>query len=75
MGSPCDFSSQQPVSSHELTGYEDFWNCLQHPTTRFETIALWPKNHSFMAFIQLKIVTPVDEASGLRALNSLSIRY
>jgi hypothetical protein len=38
-------------------------------------MALWPKDHSFIAFIELKIVTPVDEADGNRVLATLSIRY
>lgn len=72
--SPCDFSSMQSAASNGLTGYQDTWTC-PHSTTRFETVALWPRNHSFIAFIELKIVTPADEASGKRALASLSIRY
>jgi len=74
MASPCDFSSTQPAASHGLTGYQDMWTC-PHSATRWETVALWPRNHSYIAFIELKIVTPVDEASGDRALASLSIRY
>jgi hypothetical protein len=73
MASPCDFSSRRPAASHGLTGYQEMWAC-PHSTTRYETVALWPRNHSFIAFIELKIVTPVDEASGDRALTSLSIR-
>ena len=73
-GTQCDFFSQQPVTTDGLTGYLDMWTCPQS-TTRFETVALWPGNHSFIAFIELKIVTPADEASGNRALASLSIRY
>jgi hypothetical protein len=73
-GTQCDFLSQQPVASHGLTGYLDMWTC-PHSTTRYETVALWPGNHTFIAFIELKIVTPADEASGTRALDSLSVRY
>lgn len=70
----CDFSSSEPVTADGLTGYRDMWTC-SHSTTRYETIAMWPKDHSFIAFIELKIVTPVDEADGNRVLASLSIRY
>jgi serine/threonine protein kinase len=73
-GTQCDFLSQQPAASHGLIGYLDMWTC-PHSTTRYETVALWPGNHSFIAFIELKIVTPADEASGRRALDSLSVRY
>jgi hypothetical protein len=73
-GTQCDFLSQQPAASHGLTGYLDIWTCPQS-TTRFETAALWPGNHSFIAFIELKIVTPTDVANGRRALDSLSVRY
>jgi TIR domain len=70
----CNFSSRRPAESHDLTGYKDTWVC-PNSTTRWETVALWPKNHSFIVFIQLKIVTPADETSGKRALSSLSVRY
>jgi hypothetical protein len=50
------------------------WTCPKS-TTRYETVALWPRSHSFIAFIELKIVTPADQASGNRALTSLSVRY
>ncbi len=73
-GTQCNFLSQQAATSDGLTGYLDMWTC-PHSTTRFETVALWPGNHSFIAFIELKIVTPADEASGRRALDSLSVRY
>jgi hypothetical protein len=71
---PCNFSSRRPAASHGLAGYKDIWIC-PNSRTRYETVALWPKNHSFIAFIELKIVTPADEASGNRALESLSVRY
>ncbi len=74
MASPCDFASRQPVTADRLTGYQEMWTC-PHSATRFETVALWPGNHSFIAFIELKIVTPVDEASGKRALASLIVHY
>jgi hypothetical protein len=70
----CDFSSSKSVTADGLTGYRDMWTC-PNSTTRFETVAMWPKNHSFIAFIELKIVTAVDEADGNRVLASLSIRY
>jgi hypothetical protein len=70
----CDFSSRAPIAADGLTGYRDVWTC-QGSTTRYETMALWPKDHSFIAFIELKIVTPVDEADGNRVLATLSIRY
>jgi TIR domain len=70
----CNFSSSEPVTADGLTGYRDIWTCLKS-TTRFETVAMWPKDHSFIAFIELKIVTPVDEADGNRVLATLSIRY
>lgn len=70
----CDFLSQQPVMFNHLTGYMDMWIC-PHSTTRFETVALWPGNHSFIAFVELKIVVPADEASGKRALDSLTVHY
>jgi hypothetical protein len=70
----CDFSSRKPTASHGLTGYRVMWIC-PNSTTRIETIALWPSSHSFIAFIELKIVTPADAASGNRALTSLSVRY
>lgn len=74
IASPCDFSSRKPISSDGLTGYRVIWTC-PHSATRFWTIALWPRNHTFIAFIELKIVTSVDEASGNRALASLIVRY
>jgi hypothetical protein len=70
----CDFLSQQPAMFNHLTGYMDMWIC-PHSTTRFETVALWPENHSFIAFVELKIVNPADEASGRRALDSLTVHY
>lgn len=70
----CKFLSQRAAAFGGLTGYLDMWTC-PHSATRFETVALWPGNHSFIAFIELKIVTPADEASGMRALDSLSVRY
>lgn len=70
----CDFSSRRPAVSHGLTGYREMWTCPKS-TTRYETVALWPRSHSFIAFIELKIVTPADQASGNRALTSLSVRY
>jgi hypothetical protein len=70
----CNFSSSEPVTADGLTGYRDMWSC-PHSTTRYETIAMWPENQSFIAFIELKIVAPVDEADGNRVLASLSIRY
>jgi hypothetical protein len=70
----CDFSSRQPAASHGLTGYRVMWVC-PNSSTRYETIALWPSSHSFIAFLELKIVTPADAASGNRALTSLSVRY
>jgi TIR domain len=73
-GTQCDFLSQQTATSGGLAGFLDMWTC-PHSTTRFETVALWPENHSFIAFIELKIVTPADEVSGRRALGSLSVRY
>lgn len=73
-GTECEFFSQQAATFDHLTGYLDMWTCPQS-TTRFETVALWPANHSFIAFVELKIVTPADEASGMRAMDSLSIRY
>jgi len=71
---PCDFEYKRPAASRGLTGYKEMWTCAPS-TTRYETVALWPGNHSFIAFIELKIVTPADEASGNRALASLSVRY
>ena len=73
-GTECEFFSQQAATFDHLSGYLDMWTCPTS-TTRFETVALWPANHSFIAFVELKIVTPADEASGMRALDSLSIRY
>jgi len=70
----CNFSSSELVTADKLTGYRDIWTCPKS-TTRFETIAMWPKDHSFIAFIELKIVTPVDEADANRVLATLSIRY
>jgi hypothetical protein len=70
----CTFSSSKPVTADGLTGYRDMWKC-PHSTTGYETVAMWPKDHSFIAYIELKIVTPVDEANGNRVLASLSIRY
>jgi hypothetical protein len=70
----CDFLSQQPAMFNHLTGYMDMWIC-PHSTTHFETVALWPGNHSFIAFVELKIVVPADEASGRRALDSLTVHY
>jgi TIR domain len=70
----CNFFSSEPVTADGLTGYRDMWTC-QNSTTRYETIAMWPKGHSFIAYIELKIVTPVDEADGNRVLATLSIRY
>jgi TIR domain len=70
----CDFASKQPAATHGLTGYQEMWTC-PGSSTRYETVALWPANHSYIAFIELKIVTPVDESSGKRALDSLSVRY
>jgi TIR domain len=74
MATNCDFASRQPAASHGLTGYREMWTCPKS-TTRWETVALWPRSHSFIAFIDLKIVTPADQASGNRALTSLSVRY
>lgn len=73
-GSPCDFSFRRPATADGLTGYREMWDCL-HSATRYETVALWPRNHSFIAFIELTIVSPVDVANGNRALASLSVRY
>lgn len=73
-GTECEFFSQQAATFDHLTGYLDMWTCPTS-TTRFETVALWPADHSFIAFVELKIVTPADEASGMRALDSLSVRY
>ena len=70
----CNFASRQPVVADGLTGYRDMWACA-NSTTRFETVAMWPKDHSFIAYIQLKIVTAVDESDGNRVLSTLSIRY
>jgi hypothetical protein len=70
----CDFLSQQAAMFNHLTGYMDMWVC-PHSTTRFETVALWPENHSFIAFAELKLVVPADEASGRRALDSLTVHY
>jgi TIR domain len=70
----CDFSSSTPVTADGLTGYRDMWTC-PNSATRYETIAMWPKDHSFIAFIELKIVTPADVADGNRVLATLSIRY
>jgi TIR domain len=70
----CDFLSQQSAVFDHLTGYIDTWVC-PHSPTRFETVALWPGNHSFIAFVELKIVMPADEASGTRALDSLTVHY
>ncbi len=70
----CDFLSQQAAMFNHLTGYMDMWVC-PHSTTRFETVALWPENHSFIAFVELKLVVPADEASGRRALDSLTVHY
>lgn len=70
----CDFASRQPAASHGLSGYREMWTCPKS-TTRYETVALWPRSHSFIALIELKIVTPADLASGNRALTSLSVRY
>jgi hypothetical protein len=70
----CDFLSQQPAMFNHLTGYLDMWIC-PHSTTRFETVALWPGDHSYIAFVELKIVVPADEASGRRALDSLTVHY
>ena len=70
----CNFTSSQPVVADGLTGSRDMWTCA-NSTTRFETVAMWPKDHSFIAYIQLKIVTAVDEADGNRVLSTLSIRY
>jgi len=53
---------------------QDMWTCPRS-TIRFEIVALCPRNHSFVGFIEPKIVTPVDAASGNRSLASLSIRY
>jgi TIR domain len=72
MGNVCNFSSRQPVSSHRLTGYRVVWTCA-NSATRYWTVALWPGNHTFIAFIELKIVTSVDEANGNRALASLTV--
>jgi TIR domain len=73
MGSPCNFSFRQPISTHGLAGYRVVWTCSKS-ATRYWTIALWPKNHTFIAFIELKIVTSADEASGNRAVASFTIR-
>jgi hypothetical protein len=73
-GSPCYFSSRQRATAKGLTGYRDMWTCA-NSATRYETVALWPRNHSFIAFIELKIVSSVDVANGNRALASLSVRY
>lgn len=70
----CDFLSQQSAVFNHLTGYMDMWIC-PHSTTRFETVALWPGNHSFIAFVELKIAISADEASGRRALDSLTVHY
>ena len=70
----CDFLSQQSAVFNHLTGYMDTWIC-PHSPTRFETVALWPANHSFIAFVELKIVMPADEASGTRALDSFTVHY
>jgi TIR domain len=70
----CNFSSSKPVTADGLTGYRDMWTCPPSKTG-YETVAMWPKDHSFIAYIELKIVTPADEATGNRVLASLSIRY
>jgi hypothetical protein len=70
----CEFSSTAPVTADGLTGDRDMWTCPPS-ATHYETIAMWPKDHSFIVFIELKIVTPVDEVDGNRVLATLSIRY
>jgi TIR domain len=70
----CFFASQQPSRADGLTGYQDGWTC-KNSATRYETVALWPRDHGYIAFLEIKIVTPADQASANRAIASLSVRY
>lgn len=72
--SHCLFASQQPTRADGLTGYRDMWNC-QNSATRYEFVALWPESHGYIAVLEVKIVTAVDQANANRALASLSIHY
>jgi hypothetical protein len=70
----CYFASQHPSAVGGLTGYSDTWTCGK-TATRFETVALWPQDHQFIAFLEIKTVTPSDQASADRAVTSLTVHY
>ena len=70
----CDFSSQRPSRVAGLTGYALIWVC-HHSGTRYENVALWPKDHDYIAFLEIKIASPVDQASANRAIASFTVHY
>jgi hypothetical protein len=70
----CTYSSNQGYATGEWTGTQEIWSCAHSPT-RWLTIAMWPHGHNYILYVQIKIVTPLDQLIGNRALASLSVNF
>jgi hypothetical protein len=70
----CVFSSSQGYATGKWTGAQEIWSCT-HSSTRWLTIAMWPHDHSYIVYVQIKIVTPLDQRIGNKALASLSVSF
>jgi hypothetical protein len=70
----CGPFSSQPYAIGPWTGTLDTQTCANSPT-RLWNIAMWPRDHSYIICVQIKIVTKADQAAGDRALASLSVNY
>ncbi len=70
----CASLSSQGYATAEWTGTQDMWSCA-HSATRWWTIAMWPHDHNYIVYVQIKIVTSLDKRIGARALASLSVTF
>jgi hypothetical protein len=70
----CATSSSEEYITSQWMGTQEMWSCTASPT-RWWTIAMWPRDHSYIVYVQIKIVTHLDELIGKRILASLSVKF
>ena len=54
--SGCVTSSSQGYATEKWTGAQEIWRCA-HSSAYWWTVAMWPHNHSYIVYMQIKVVS------------------